>query len=355
MISRDVGGPNFARREPVRVAIGVWALVVSGCLYLDTVNRPPSAAIETLSVGTAYVQSEVTFSARRSEDDEPADLRYEWSAVSAGVEFAHGTALEFAVTIPGHDPVQVFLQVFDRHGARATATHDVVTVDRAPIVNVHAQSAMLPDGTYPLSKPITVAASGFDPDGDAVNWTVTLRAPPASDPNRVEFHAEDATSWTLVPDVAGRWDITVNATDGFGRSTVVTETLAVAVDQPPCIAVAAPEAVTDSRYLLDRTGGPRRFALASVSDDLDPYPDAEGHASFRWFVGSEAAPPEVYGHDRADFVFEPGDYLPGDRLALRVEVSDRLARTLPCAAEQLRCSIGGNSCLQRVSWLVEIR
>jgi hypothetical protein len=83
-----------------------------------------------------------------------------------------------------------------------------------------------------------------------------------------------------------------------------------------------------------------------------------GDASFRWFLagphtGGELVP--VAGTAGAELSIDPVHYAPGDLVELRVEAADRVARELPCSPVQQTCSIGGNGCLQRITWEVEIR
>jgi hypothetical protein len=53
-------------------------------------------------------------------------------------------------------------------------------------------------------------------------------------------------------------------------------------------------------------------------------------------------------------VVDPASYAPGDLLTLRVDVSDRVARTPTCDAADPVCSTS-DTCFQRLTWEVEIR
>jgi hypothetical protein len=364
MISSVQVGPRLAREEGVR-AIGVLSglvtmLAASGCFYFDVVNAPPVAVIEAPSE-PIHVNQTVALSARRSTDDELEGLSFDWDAASCAggtcVELGKGEQVTFLVAIPSHDTVRVTLQVVDKHGARGVAMQDLTVTDRAPDLVVKPITAPGGTGTYPVSKPISVGAQANDPDGDSVTYTVALRSPPASDPNKVVFgrDAPGVASWTLVPDVNGHWEVEVTADDGYGGRTVRTQALEVATDQPPCIATTSPAAPVGAVYVIARGDGARRFAVDSVQDDLDPWPAADSRLAFRWFLGAGSAPPEVAGHDVADFTIDPADYFPGDVVTLRVEVQDRVARTLPCAPDQPVCSFAGDACVQRLSWTVEMR
>jgi hypothetical protein len=241
--------------------------------------------------------------------------------------------------------------VFDRHGASGTATIELDVTDRAPTLSAAPVQLPTAQGTYPVSRAIEIEAQAADPDLDETTITAALHPPPASDPNHVAFVMTGSASWTLMPDVAGHWEVVVTADDGFGQRTPKTLTFEVAEDEPPCIAATSPAALPSSVYVLESRDAPRRFAVESVQDDLDPWPAAGSRLGFRWFLDGV----EVGGHDLPDLTIDPADHLPGDTVELRVEIADRVSRTLPCAPDQAQCSIGGDMCLQRVTWKVEVR
>ena len=61
------------------------------------------------------------------------------------------------------------------------------------------------------------------------------------------------------------------------------------------------------------------------------------------------------GHDSAALIVDPADLDAGDLLEVRVEVSDRRDRALPCAAAQPACSLTSDDRYQRITWTVEVR
>jgi hypothetical protein len=350
MISTVAAGLALAGEEVVRTA-GVLVLVaVSACFYTDGVNVPPVARIDR-PLGPYHIDDTVELTASASTDDEPAPLRFDWSAVCASCPEEKGANAKFVVPILGHDTLRVTVVVFDDHGASGSASVDLPVTDRDPDLALQADPGPRGDGTYPVAREIAVSAKGTDPDQDKLTYVADVRPPRASDPNHASFTMRDVTTWTLVPDVPGHWEVVVTASDGFGGKTSMTQALEVGADAPPCIAATSPAALPDARYLVDASDGPRRFAVATVNDDLDPWPAADSKLAFRWFLDGV----EVAGHDLADFTIDPVDHLPGDSLALRVEIADRVARTLPCASGQATCSIAGDSCLQRVTWTVDFR
>src|SRR5262249_60862266 len=112
---------------------------------------------------------------------------------------------------------------------------------------------------------------------------------------------------TPVPAVPAHWTAEPTAPDAFGGSTTKTQPIEVVPAQPPCLAITVPAANSDGRYLVLRDDGPRRFAVASVTDDLDSFP---GQIQFNWSLGrSGTVPAPVAGHDFPDFTIDPADYL----------------------------------------------
>jgi hypothetical protein len=159
--------------------------------------------------------------------------------------------------------------------------------------------------------------------------------------------------------------VEVTASDGVGGTVTGSESILVQDDALPCVVATEPEALPDARYILDRDALPRRFAVLQVRDDLDVYPSPPaslqppmGTAGFRWFVATpdtSGALVQIDGHDSADLVVDASAYAPGDRLELRVEIDDRVGRDVICAPDAPTCSLGGDSCRQRVTWEVEVR
>jgi hypothetical protein len=103
--------------------------------------------------------------------------------------------------------------------------------------------------------------------------------------------------------------------------------------------------------------------VGSVSDDLDVWPELPPSeyflpvgASFSWRWPARhrwcAAAGRGWTRPLASSISQ---IAPGDRISIRLEVADRVDRTLPCADGDGTCSIGGDECLQRLTWEVEIR
>jgi hypothetical protein len=157
----------------------------------------------------------------------------------------------------------------------------------------------------------------------------------------------------LVPDLAGAWLVEVTARDPVGATATVQRALVVTADRPPCLATLAPPA---GPLIFDRS---RRFAALFVDDDLDPFPAAGGGAArFSWSVLAPSRGPgrQPLGGGAGNAVdLDPAAFSLGEIVELRVEVADRIARTLPCPDGDAACSIEGNACTQRQTWRLEVR
>jgi hypothetical protein len=60
------------------------------------------------------------------------------------------------------------------------------------------------------------------------------------------------------------------------------------------------------------------------------------------------------GYRQPSLDLDGGDYLPGERVEVRVEVSDRTGRTPSCAPDQRECDYV-SACPGRLTWEIEYR
>ncbi len=351
MVSALPMGLGIAESSCVR---WLWLLALTGCFYLDPINVAPTVRIVRIGSGPVFPGHTLSLSAE-TEDDGGEPLVYDWRATAGGAELPSGSLPDFTVDVSGHDPVEVALRVTDEHGAWSEASFQLTVGDRAPDVILQVTTPPNPNGGYTVSRPIELAAMGSDADGDTQTYSFMLIAPPSSDPSEPRGAATSATTYRLVPDVHGTWEVAVIADDGYGMTATQRVSVTVGADAPPCIAATSPAWSPETRIIVPRAGGERRFSIESVSDDLDAYPGSG--ITFRWLVSlpGSPVPVELPGHDLPDFVLDPQALDPGDVLAVRVEVADRVTRELPCALDQAACSIGGDTCRQRLTWTVEVR
>lgn len=359
------------------------AVMGTGCFYTDTVNTEPHAQLQKETPGTLHQLDTVTFSAYTSDDpDGDRDqLIASWVAIqcedAAGTRCPPGNELEF-FTGSIYDrfefqllhklPVLVVLRVRDRRNAFSEDSMLVEVENRDPALSLQVQGYEY-GGGYPLGTWVQIFATGADQDpDDTLTYEWTLYPPAGSVPENVRWEAVDDPDdevYELEPDVDGLWSVEVRATDPDGGSATQTVPILVQADAPPCISITDPVADPVGTYILDTGDDPRRFAVLTVSDDLDPFPSPDpdevflGESSFRWHIATPdtgGALVEIDGHAAADYFVDPNAFAPGDPVELRVEVADRIEREIPCAADQPTCSvIGDPSCLQRVTWSIEIR
>lgn len=365
----------------------------SGCFFTDDINRVPRADVQVLTPGPHYRDSSVTFSASKSGDDDGDAVQVSWSARTCNAQHnICDPALEerngldrgepFTITIPSWRPggeataaVVVVAEVIDSRGARQQDRVFIDVLNRAPALTLQSQGLQAPvSGGYPIGTTVRVVASGSDPDGDPLDYEWQYYSPPGSVPGDVGWERIDEVGYALTADVTGLWTVEVTATDVLGEATTERVQIAVAEDAPPCIDATEPSAddllaVPEARYILDRDAPPRRFAVLGVEDDLDLYPPPSGDpadndgsplgsASFRWLVATPdtgGALTEVAGHLASSYLLDASAYAPGDQVDLRVEIDDRVGRELPCSEDRPTCSLEGNTCLQRVTWRMEMR
>jgi hypothetical protein len=162
---------------------------------------------------------------------------------------------------------------------------------------------------------------------------------------------------TFTPHITGDWTIEVTATDPQQLQTTQDLMVHVSADQLPCVAQWAPAATTDPGTTLPLTD-PTLFQVLVVNDDLDPYPSSiTGGTEFHWSIvppgGSRQQLTSVTG---AGVALDPDSYTPGDLVELRVEIQDRMHTPVNCPDTDLTCSvISDQTCLQRLTWRVEVR
>lgn len=340
--------------------LALVATLTPACFYTEVINVAPSAHIERVDGLPAVLpNSTIRVSAGASSDPDGDSLTYSWTAVGcAGCPATPGNGMEFSYAIGGrHEAVSILLLVVDEHGAASETRLTVQVANSPPSATIIPQGESNDDGSFVLGRQLYFMAQGTDPDGDlALSYSFALHPPPAADPDRYSFEPGGGlNTYTLVPDVPGMWEVEVTVRDAFNGMTTVRQTVTVAQDRPPYIAATVPEWSPEAQIILLRSAGPRRFVVASVADDLDPFPGSP-NLHFRWWVKLPgAALAEVPGHDLAELTIDPADLAPGDALEVRVEIADRLPRTLPCAPAQAACSLTSDDRYQRLTWSAEVR
>lgn len=369
--------------------LGLAAALVgaSACFYTEEINEEPIPGIRVFDERSFFVGDVVVFDATKSIDDRRDELSALWQALSCvpdrvprctplGGEFWGDLDTEFSVALTSHDDVQVQLRVTDSLGASRLQPdlYSIAVGNHAPSVAMQPSGFREgPGGPFILYRGINLIAipggnrEVFDADNDEVflDWQLL---PPATSLSAARiFEPVGDTGYRLVPDVAGQWGVIVVVEDEHGGRGEVRENFFVGPDSPPCLQGMDPAVVDDAYYLVDSADGARRFSVLSASDALDPFPAAIdndpvlGEAQFQWFLQAPGSADfvELSGYSAADYLVDPKVYDPGDRLALRVEVRDRVVgpqRELVCADDVWSCALeAGSGCNQRMTWGVDIR
>lgn len=372
------GVTRWRRSISALAALAAASSSAACTFYTDDINGRPIASIAVETTGPHHLNDSIRFSASASDDPGGARkaLVAQWRAYYCDdpqgsscpdeLDQNDGSVFEpFTVAVEQKRPIKVTLTVRDQRGAVDVDSLMVEIDNQAPTLSLQLQGYEL-GGAYPVGTWIDVLAQTDDPDGDTPSLTWELFPPDGAVDGNYGWgpvSAYQVPAYRLEPDVPGLWNVRVTADDGDGGTLERTVPILVAADAPPCIASIEP-AVAGGTYILGADEPARRFGVQSVTDDLDRYPppadpgDFLGEATFRWLVASPdtgGAFVEVTGLEAADYLVDPAGFAPGDRLSIRVEVADRIDRTLPCADTEDTCSIDNDGCLQRVTWGVEIR
>jgi hypothetical protein len=364
------------------------AVVTTGCFYLEPINERPATELLVAGGGGLIFRGEPVIVDVLSDDPDGDALTITWTATACAdggqaceaMPFENGVitdpswqkimfAVQDSVTTRA---VRVVASTEDAYGA--PALQDAILV--IDIANALPEIAPLQYNAGPPGGPTTITASVTDTDDDLdglvfVNWRVM--APPGGDTTPVFVKIGDNTdvedrdsadeNWRLEPDIDGIWYVEVTVADPLGAE--VTEMIAIPIgpDQAPCIADAFPLAPPPGAVMI--VDEPRRFSVLVVTDDLDVFPAPppsdpyRGAAIVHWSMsgpGTGGAFVPITGATGNFIEVDPATYDPGDRIDLRVEIEDRIARNT-CPANQPTCAIDPTrpTCLQRQTWAVEAR
>lgn len=370
----------------MRAALAMTAASLAGCFYTETINERPSADIARQSLDSPTRGDRIRVSAEVYDPDGTMQQpTIAWTALACAEgeaeadcdEVTTGIQIQFEFDVPlttdDDEPVNrviVILDVTDPLGAHAVPRqHLELPIGNAePTLEVQRQGRLFM-GSYPIGVPVTIVARKADQDDGAANVMIdepVLYAPTGASLEDATLTLVDETAnevtWELVATEPGQWDLELTARDPFeptpGEVTAMIS-IPVAEDQSPCLAVAEPVFPPAGAQIVLEDA--RRFAVLAVEDDLDVWPEQPsdpylGVAGFRWFLATPAsggAFVPLSGVDGSGVDLDPASYTPGDELALRVEVVDRLDRPL-CDPALDSCAVAAG-CYQRQTWRVEVR
>jgi hypothetical protein len=346
----------------------------SGCFFNDAINERPSAEIRRLDTGVPQRGELLEFRAEMDDPDRdgvfPSWRFQACNGDATCASLATGTDPYFAFEIPSTveglptTKVMVTLDVVDELGAIARPQQrlDLDVINNLPTLEIQPHGREI-DGAFPPDVPIFVSARGDDDDNDAVELVWELFPPRNSVLTdryfiRIEDPPNGGEEYELYPDVDGTWTVRVTVRDGIDE-TFVDLPILVVPDQPPCLGASDPSPVPGTTLLLDE---PRRLSVLVVEDDLDVYPAPSsndpflGPTRFRWYVrGPGATTFALAATDVGGLELDPAQYDPGDLLDVRVEIDDRVGRSVQCADDMPTCSMNQDGCLQRQTWSLEVR
>lgn len=381
------------------VSLGLGA----GCFYTDPINQRPSVAIHWTPV-ELFRGDPVTVEG--VADDPDGDIvAYQWRSYACNqtddvqicdhTQSDSGVGSEFKSFVPARfldDPatgsgpgsgsglevntLHITLEGRDSYGATAkpSQTLDLAVGDAAPTLEMRKQLKH----NYVVNIPLGVYARIGDADDvldaatDALKITLSpwLAVGPAGANNftltqDIDAAPDDAKHFqrgkSFTPTTIGDWTIDLTATDPSGKATQQLLPVHVSADAPPCLGQWDPTATSVPNTTIPITD-PTLFQVLVVSDDLDPYPSIPndpifGTTEFHWSIvppGGSRQP--LAGVTGSGVALDPDSYTPGDIVELRVEIQDRTHTPVNCPDTDLTCSvISDQSCLQRLTWRVEVR
>lgn len=382
--------------------IGVIALL-SGCFYMPEVNQRPG--LEIRSNGAALVRGGSAEFEAVVVDPEADAVELDWRIYACGpvpdgaepaefgdcdtTPFQTGSTATFEVAaIPafreprdGAAPeptrgIRVTLDGRDDRGAGAKPNQilAVAVGNAAPTLALAHVPSVYEDT---VGTPIDVFAAYGDPDDQASGVTVAWQVfAPSEVPfdAPVDIPAPDAPTpgdlqvgKRFIPTVEGVWQIRVVATDGAGAQREQTIPITVIPDRAPCLDQESPLIAEGATLPVFEP----LLVSAGVDDNLDIYPylSIEDSATadpaklidparFTWSLKVGAGPREIIVDDEVQnsVAFDPAAYAAGTIVEIRVEIEDRIARTLTCPDADATCAVvSGSGCLQRRTWRVEAR
>ena len=359
-------------------------VLVTGCFYIDPINQRPSIDIRQTSAETVYRKELVTLEGEYS-DPEYQQVYFTWRAYACDDATDFSTCdhdpfttdvLEtFAFLVPERRvdvdvPVRslwIVAEAKDDYGAIARPREELIIAvsDHAPVLT----SALAPLYDSVINTPFNLYLKVSDlDDGPApvtLEWTVFR---PASNPlydfEDVEIGEPNQPGYLQVakritPHGLGHWEVQVTGTDPLGATDTETFTFEVGPDDAPCLAQWSPiDAPSGTTLPLTEA---TLFQINVVDDDLDAYPTVPGDnilgtTKFSWSIKQPGAgsrtPLGVTGNGVA---IDPANYALGDIVELRVEIADRNDTPITCADNLLTCSVISTSCIQRLTWRMEVR
>ncbi|MEO8706522.1 MAG: hypothetical protein ABI867_41235 [Kofleriaceae bacterium] len=368
-----------------KLAILGLSAALAGCFYVDPINQRPGLEIRPRErPGDGFIHrgdKDVILDAIANDPDGQL-VTFEWLvyACDNGLDFATcdpdplSTSIEpsaeFDVPpfrVSGTPTMQLLaiLNGRDDFGAAAKPPQQLVIPVRDALPDVRIDDQKPYDGVSgtpvqlfadygdadDTAENVTIVWEVFPPAGGTFTLTELTNVPQPDDLSRRQVGQE------LVPTGLGEWQIRVTATDSVGESSITEHLLLVIGDEPPCLEELAP-VVPPSGSTLP-VSDPVLFQVLVVRDALDRFPTIVGDpfllpAKFAWSMKVNTGAREALGTSGNSVAFDPANFALGDRVELRIDVSDRVARAT-CPDGDAECSLTGGGCFQRKTWILEVR
>lgn len=365
----------------VAVRLLVCACVVwSGCVYIDPIRRHSDIELSPAPGMPVERGSNVQITATM---DNPG--HFEWQVFACSDPFGQAcnetplvhpigssNMVTFVANVRVSDDdtsaltqsIVVSLRAWDDRGALA-----IGAPPRAwyPVTNAAPTVTVTRPVNATVGVPLEVFAQYGDTDDSLESAEVKWRFSSPQDMGLADLEdipkVADGASFIagkrFTPLVAGNWQINVDVDDSFGAHGSATVDFAVGPDRPPCIAQWSPIVPTGDAALPITE--PSLFQIPVVTDELDSYPRSStaprfGTATFAWSVLVPGGAREVLAGATGNAVeLDPNTFRLGDVIELRVEVFDRNQTPSQCADAAPTCSASTPSCLQRLTWRLEVR
>jgi hypothetical protein len=370
--------------------LALIAPLLGGCFfYTEEINQRPSLEIVNPS-GTAVTRGQENvqlFAVTSDPDADFVELHWRMNVCADAADFStcdeepvlESSSNSISFTAPvlraNNDPAEslrVVLEGVDEYGAVARPTQQL----NIPLGNGLPTITLTDESKYGFTKntPVDVFAVYGDPDDGAAAVTLSfeLESPALSNATLSDVCTADTCpvpsdstklqhGVRFTPDIEGSWVVRVTANDPIGApdgQTTSSHTVVVSIDKFPCLGLVSPIApeVPTTLPLSD----PTLFQVHQVIDALDPFPTnladpLLSQAQFRWSIDRQVQP--TTGNS---FAFDPAVFAPGQLVEVRVELADRTnpfpnAATCDDNSQICEHEVTVPACLQRQSWVVEVR
>ena len=386
-------------------------LAASGCLYLDSINHPPTIALDAEVTTYKGVALEIQPTVG-DPDDGASGVKHVDLAITAldgplsDCDYTYTPyGRNFQVTFFRTGMFQIALTATDDHGSPSgTAAVETVTVlDALPVFSSSSMIAQTSSGdacglnTAGDAIPLALADPPTDADADAhlpdcspteqLAYTWRISAQPSGTKPALTLYDKKsgcapvtATSTTTLmvldptvqvclwtdPMIAGStemysivFDVTDNPSDPTRTVTSPVANVAVGADQAPCITGTNPVA---GSYVVDRTIE-QQFDITGAKDDRDPF--GSNGLTFAWSVWRDADPNwrEVPSWTTPSYQLDVSSFDVGEHVRVRAEAVDRTGARVPpssCPIDADDCQVASCASLPDVchkwkTWDLELR